>query len=174
VDEHATTRRGTRCPDGTITLLAASDEPLIRTEVLHFGTTGTTEFWDLTDFTREVVARSRVRHGQVTVHTPHTTTTIILNESETGFLNDFRRMMDGLAPVDGYYEHDDHELRTENLQEDEYLNGHAHCRQMLVGTASATIPIVDGEILLGTWQKVLFGELDQARERRVIVHVQGT
>jgi thiamine phosphate synthase YjbQ (UPF0047 family) len=44
---------------------------------------------------------------------------------------------------------------------------------MLVGTATATIPVVDGEVLLGTWQKVLFGELDQARDRRVIVHVQG-
>lgn len=173
MDEHSTTRQGTRRPDGTTTLLAASDEPLIRTEVLHFATTETAEFWDLSEFTREVVVRSKVRHGQVTVHTPHTTTTIVLNESETGFLNDFRRMMDGLAPVDSYYEHDDHDLRTENLQEDEYLNGHAHCRQMLVGAASATIPIVDGEILLGSWQKVLFGELDQARDRRVIVHVQG-
>jgi secondary thiamine-phosphate synthase enzyme len=173
VDDHATTRRGTRRPAGTMTLLARSEDPPIRTEVLHFRTTERAEFWDLTDLTREVVARSGVRHGQVTVHTPHTTTTIVLNESETGFLNDFRRTLDTLIPVEGYYEHDDHELRTENLQEDEYLNGHAHCRQMLVGTASATIPVVDGEVLLGTWQKVLFGELDQARDRRVIVHAQG-
>ena len=173
MDEHAITRRGTRSPEGSITLLAASDSPLIRTEVLHFSTTAGTEFWDLTDFTREVVARSGIRHGQVTVHTPHTTTTIVLNESETGFLNDFRRMMDTIVPCDTYYEHDDHDLRTENLQEDELVNGHAHCRQMLVGTASATIPIVDGEMLLGMWQKVLFGELDQPRERRVVVHVQG-
>jgi len=168
-----TTRRGTRCPEGTITLLASSEAPRIRTEVLHFATTAGSEFWDLSEFVREVVHRSDVRHGQVTVHTPHTTTTIVLNESETGFLNDYRRLMDSLVPLDMYYEHDDHELRTENLQEDEYLNGHSHCRQMLVGTATATIPVVDGEVLLGTWQKVLFGELDQARDRRVIVHVQG-
>jgi secondary thiamine-phosphate synthase enzyme len=173
VDDHMTTRRGTRRPEGTITVLAASESPPIRTEVLHFTTTATGEFWDLSDFVREVVRRSDVRHGQVTIHTPHTTTTIVLNESETGFLNDYRRLMDTLVPIDSYYEHDDHELRTENLQEDEFLNGHAHCRQMLVGTASATVPVVDGEVLLGTWQKVLFGELDQARERRVVVHVQG-
>lgn len=173
MEEHATTRRGTRPPTGTISLLAASENPTIRTEVMHFRTTEGAEFWDLTDFTREVVERSQVRHGQVTVHTPHTTTTIILNESETGLLNDFRRLLDGMIPVDAYYEHDDHELRTENLQEDEFRNGHAHARQLMVGTASQTIPIVDGEVLLGTWQKVLFGELDQARDRRVIVHVQG-
>lgn len=140
---------------------------------MHFGTSKGGEFWDLTDLVREVVARSEVRHGQVTVHTPHTTTTIVLNESETGFLNDFRRIVDSVVPVDDYYEHDDHELRTENLQEDEYINGHAHVRQLLTGSASVTVPIVDGEVLFGTWQKVLYVELDQARERRVVVHAQG-
>jgi len=173
VDDHTTTRRATRRPDGSLTVLAASDEPRIRTEVLHFHTNHGTEFWDLTELVREVVGRSGVRHGQVTVHTPHTTTSIVLNESETGFLNDYRRMMDRLTPVDEYYEHDDHEIRTENLQEDEFLNGHSHCRQMLTGSASATVPIVEGEVLLGTWQKVLFAELDQARERRVVIHAQG-
>ena len=156
-----------------MTVLAVSDNPRIRTEVFHFTTTAGNQFWDLTELTREVVARSGVHHGQVTVHSLHTTTTIVLNESETGFLNDFRRFIDAVVPVEGYYEHDDHALRTENLQEDEYLNGHAHIRQLLVGTASVTIPVVDGEVLLGTWQKVLFGEFDQARERRVVIHAQG-
>jgi secondary thiamine-phosphate synthase enzyme len=173
VDEHVTSRIATRRPEGTMTLLAATEDPAIRTEVLHFHTESGGEFWDLSEMVREVVARSGVRHGQVTVHTPHTTTTLVLNESETGFLNDFRRMMDTVVPVDGYYEHDDHELRTENLQEDEFLNGHAHCRQMLVGTAAVTVPVVDGEVMLGTWQRVLFGEFDQARERRVTFHAQG-
>jgi secondary thiamine-phosphate synthase enzyme len=172
VDE-LTSRIATRRPDGTLTVLAASDAPAIRTEVLHFHTAATAEFWDLSEIVREVVSRSGVRHGQVTVHTPHTTTSVVLNESETGFLNDFRKVMDSIAPVDAYYEHDDHEVRTENLQEDEYLNGHAHCRQMLTGSSSVTIPVVEGEVLLGTWQRVLFAELDQARERRVVIHAQG-
>ncbi len=156
-----------------MTVLAVSEEPRIRTEILRFATTTGNEFWDLTEITREVVARSGVRHGQVTVHSQHTTTTIVLNESETGLLNDFRRLMDASVPPQGYYEHDDHDLRTENLQEDEFLNGHAHIRQLLVGSASVTVPVVDGEVLLGLWQKVLFVEFDQARERRVVVHAQG-
>ncbi len=168
-----TIRRATRRPEGTLTVLAASDDPRIRTEVLHFHTTAGAQFWDLTELVREVVARSGVRHGQVTIHSPHTTTSVILNESETGFLNDYRRVLDTIAPIDTYYEHDDHEIRTENLQEDEFLNGHAHCRQMLTGSASVTVPVVDGEVLLGTWQRVLFAEFDQARERRVVVHAQG-
>ena len=172
-DQVRATRRATRRPQGTETVLAASVDPRIRTEVLHFASTGSAEFWDLTEFVREVVNRSGVRHGQVTIHTPHTTTSIVLNESETGFLNDYRRLLDAVVPANTYYEHDDHEIRTENLQEDEYLNGHSHCRQLLTGSSSVTVPVVEGEVLLGTWQKVMFAELDQARERRVVVHAQG-
>ena len=173
VDERMTTRRATRTPEGTVSVLASSEAPRIRTEVMHFSTNHGGEFWDISDMVRDVVARSGVGHGQVTVHTPHTTTSIILNESETGFLNDYRRVIEEVVPVQGYYEHDDHELRTENLQEDEFINGHAHVRQMMIGSASVTVPVVDGQVLLGTWQKVLYVELDQARERKVIVHAQG-
>lgn len=154
-------------------MLAASQEPPVRTEALHFSTTAGNEFWDLSELVREIVARSGVRHGQVTVYSPHTTTTVVINESETGFLNDYRRSMEELVPADRYYEHDDHELRTENLQEDEFINGPAHVRQLLTGSASVTIPVVEGEVLLGRFQRVLFAELDQARERRVFIHAQG-
>lgn len=173
VNEPVSIRRATRRPTGSLTVLAATDTPPIRTEVLHFRTGAADEFWNLTDLVREVVARSGVRHGQVTVYSPHTTCSVLVNESETGFLNDYRRLIEEVVPADRYYEHDDWELRTENLQEDEYLNGHAHVRQLLVGATSVTIPVVEGEVLLGQWQRVLFVELDQARERRVVVHAQG-
>ena len=173
MEEQATTRQATLRPDGEIILLAENKTPPIRTEALHFATTASNEFWDLTDHVRAVVARAGVRHGQVTIYTPHTTTTIVLNESETGFLNDFRRAIDGMVPTGIYYEHDDYNVRTENLQEDEYINGHAHCRQLLVGQPSVTVPVVEGEVILGQWQRVLFVELDQARERRAFIHAQG-
>ncbi len=174
MEDRTALRLATRVPEGTLTVLAATETPPIRTEAIHFSTTESMEFWDLTDIVRDVVARSGVRHGQVTVGTPHTTTTIVVNEAETGFLNDFRRLMDATVPEDAYYEHDDLEVRTENVQEDEYINGHAHCRQLLTGQPSITLPVVEGEVLLGQWQKVMFVELDQARERRAFVHAQGS
>jgi secondary thiamine-phosphate synthase enzyme len=173
VEDRTIIRRATERPEGVVTVLAESASPAIRTEALHFSTTAPNEFLDLTDFVREVVARSGVRHGQVTVGTPHTTTTLVVNESETGFLNDFRKLIVSMVPEDAYYEHDDHAIRTENVQEDEYINGHAHCRQLLTGQPSVTLPVVEGEVLLGQWQKVMFVELDQARERRAFVHAQG-
>lgn len=169
--EPTSTRQATKTPVGEVVTLSQS--PAILTEVLHFKTAGCNEFWDITDFVRGVVGKAGTTHGQVTVFTPHTTTSIVINESETGFLNDFRRTLKGLVPADVYYEHDDHELRTENLQEDEFLNGHAHVRQLLTGATSVTIPVVDGEVVLGRWQRLFFVELDQARDRRVMAHSQG-
>lgn len=166
-----TTRRATRLPLTTLTVLAESAN--ILTEVLRFDTEATNEVLDLTDLVREHVGRSGVRHGQVTIMTPHTTTSVVVNESETGFLNDFRRALSELIPVEGYYEHDDHEIRTENLQEDEFINGHAHVRQLLVGSTSVTVPVVEGELVLGQWQRILFIELDQPRARRTVLHSQG-
>lgn len=168
-----TTRRATSRPAATVAVLARSTGPDILTEVLHFETSAANEFLDVTDDVREHVVRSGVRHGQVTVMTPHTTTAVVVNESETGFLNDFRRRISDLVPIEGYYEHDDHEVRTENLQEDEFINGHAHVRQVMVGATSVTIPVVEGEVLLGQWQRILFAELDQPRARRTILHTQG-
>lgn len=171
--ENTPVRQATRRPIGAPTLLAESKEPAIRTEALHITSMEPNEFWDVTEVTRGVVERSGVRHGQVTVYSPHTTTTIVINESETGFLNDYRRLIENLVPEGAYYEHDDHAIRTENLLEDEFINGHSHCRQLLVGQPSVTIPVVDGEVLLGKWQRVLFTEMDQARDRRVFFHAQG-
>ena len=173
MEDRTAVRQATRRPEGTLTVLAESSTPAIRTEAIHFLTSAPNEFWDLTDLVREVVARSGVRHGQVTVGTPHTTTTLVVNEAETGFLNDFRKLITSLVPDDAYYEHDDHAVRTENVQEDEFINGHAHCRQLLTGQPSITLPVVEGEVLLGQWQKIMFVELDQARERRAFVHAQG-
>lgn len=173
MDEQLSVRKATRAPVGELVVLSSTAEPIIRTEVLHFRTQGSNDVVDVTDLAREVLERSGVRHGQLTVYSPHTTTTVVINEAEAGFLNDYRRRIEALVPEDAYYEHDDWEIRTENLQEDELVNGKAHIRQLLVGAASATVPVVDGELLLGRWQRILFFELDQPRDRRVVLHAQG-
>lgn len=165
------TRTATKTPNGVTSVMATN--PGILTEVIHFDSSESMEFFDFTDEVHASVQRSGVKHGQVTLHTPHTTTTLVMNESETGFINDFRRLMDKTIPVDAYYEHDDHSVRTENLQEDEFINGHSHCRQLVTGSSSLTIPIVDGEVMIGQWQRVLYVELDQARPRRLVIHSQG-
>ncbi len=109
------------------------------------------------------------------VYSPHTTCAVLVNERESGFIEDFDELLESLVPLKGEYRHDDLSRRTENLEDDPHdvPNGHAHCRQALVGSTSQTIPIVDGRLLLGRWQRVFFLELDRARDRRVLIQVMG-
>ena len=53
-------------------------------------------------------------------------------------------------------------------------NGPAHCMSMLLGSAGEAIPIRSGELCLGTWQRILFLELDRERDRRWLVQVVGS
>lgn len=136
------------------------------------------QFIDITDDVVTAVERSEVRHGQVVVYSPHTTCAVVINEHENGFLEDFRRLMELLVPTasrEAYYEHDDMDVRTENIEEDtaDFPNGHSHCRAALLSSTSQTIPIVNGRLMLGHWQKVFFCELDRSRARKVFLQVTG-
>ncbi len=140
-----------------------------------FTTTRCKEFIDVTDDLVEMVERSGVSDGMALVYSPHTTCSIVINERESGFIKDFEDMVEGLVPKAAPYRHDDMALRTENLEDDDHdvPNGHAHCRQGLIASASQAIPIVEGRLQLGRWQRVFFLELDRARDRRVLIQVMG-
>jgi secondary thiamine-phosphate synthase enzyme len=131
---------------------------------------------DITEDVNEAVSASGIRDGIACVYSPHTTCCVRVNEFENGFLEDFARLLKSIVPSDGYYAHDDWDRRTENIcpEDMELGNGHAHCMAMLLGTAGESIPVRQGELALGTWQRVLFLELDRERERRWIVQVVGT
>jgi len=124
----------------------------------------------------KVVERSQVRDGMAVVYSPHTTCAVVINERESGFIEDFQEMLENIAPRDGvYYRHDDLSIRTEGLEGDPHQvpNGHSHCRAALMGSASQTIPVIDGELTLGKWQKIFFCELDRPRRRKVFIQVIG-
>ena len=131
---------------------------------------------DITEDVAATVRESGVRNGIACVYSPHTTCSVRVNEWEAGFLEDFARLLRRLVPNDGYYAHDDWDKRTENIcpEDMDNGNGHAHCMSMLLGPAGESIPVRDGELLLGTWQRVLFLELDRERDRRWVVQVVGT
>jgi secondary thiamine-phosphate synthase enzyme len=139
----------------------------------------TTECGQLIDVTgdlRDAVARSEVKNGMALVYSPHTTCAITINERESGFFEDFSKRLEELVPSEGpYYRHDDLSIRTEGLEDDPHdiPNGHSHVRAALLSSSSQAIPIVDGDLLLGRYQKVFFCELDRARERKVFIQVLG-
>ena len=131
------------------------------------------QFIDITDDITRVVDASSVQFGQVSVFSQHTTAAIKINENEPLLLRDLARLLRQFAPPNAYYEHNDFSRRTVNMNEDECANGHAHVQHLFLG-ASETIPVVDGRITLGTWQRIFLIELDHPRLRRVLVNVVGT
>ena len=112
---------------------------------------------EIIDITREVERRASGR--AVLVYTPHTTTAIVINEAESGLLKDIATTLSKLVPKGAGYEHD----RIDS-------NADAHLRATLLGN-SVVVPVENGRLALGTWQRILFVELDGPRLRRV--YVQG-
>ena len=113
---------------------------------------------DVTDRVAEAVPGD-VRRGTCTVFVRHTTAGVAVNEAEGGLLADVEATLEALVPAGAGYEHD--------AVDD---NADAHLRAMLLG-ASATVPVVEGALVLGTWQSVLLVECDGPRRRRLEVVV---
>jgi secondary thiamine-phosphate synthase enzyme len=131
---------------------------------------------DVTEDVRGVVERAAIVNGMALVYSPHTTCAVVINEPESGFAEDFAELLESLAPSDGrYYRHDDLEIRTDGIEDDtaEFPNGHSHCRAGLLASSSETVPVVDGKLMLGTWQRIFFCELDRSRSRKVFIQVIG-
>jgi secondary thiamine-phosphate synthase enzyme len=130
------------------------------------------QFLDITASVISLVEASNVTEGTITVFSRHTTAAVKINENEPLLLQDMACFLGRCAPPDGDYQHNNFQIRTANMTEDECPNGHAHCQHLLL-SASETIPIVDGKPLLGQWQSVFVIELDRPRDREIVMQVQG-
>jgi secondary thiamine-phosphate synthase enzyme len=132
-------------------------------------------FHDLTDDLRRAIKDAGVTDGIALAFCAHTTCALLINEWEDGALKDFRRHLTDLVPHEGtYYRHDDFEIRTQNMHEDERKNGHAHVKAMLLSATSHAVPVVGGEPGLGTWQRLILFEMDEPKDRVVTFQVVGT
>jgi secondary thiamine-phosphate synthase enzyme len=138
---------------------------------LRFKTSGPTEFVDITEQLRDQVRRSGLRMGRIHLQSLHTTVGIAVNENEPLLLHDFQSLLERLAPTGAGYAHDDFARRFE-IALDEPVNGHAHCRQLLL-TGFATVLVEDGDLVLGRWQSVFAVELDGPRERDLAMQLDG-
>jgi secondary thiamine-phosphate synthase enzyme len=146
---------------------------VILLEEFETKTGGKLDALDVTDEVEEVVHESGVKHGNVLVFSPHTTCCVLVATPGKGMAEAMARAMETIAPDDGYYAHDDLNIRTENLVEDEPANAPAHIAHVFLGKASECVPVADGHLQLGPQQRVLFVELDCSRTRRYCVQVVG-
>jgi secondary thiamine-phosphate synthase enzyme len=124
---------------------------------------------DLTDEVVAGVAQTGVADGIAHLFCPHTSCGLAITELEDGLHEDFERVLSELAPVDARWVHDDMERRYQNVEPDERRNGWSHIRGLLATQSSLTIPILDGALGLGQWQRVFLVELDGPRAERTVI-----
>ena len=131
-------------------------------------------YLDLTDDLRRAIKDAGVTDGAAIAFCEHTTAALLINEWEDGAMADLRRHLIEQIPHDGvYYAHDDFDIRTQNMNEDERKNGHAHVKAMMLSATSHAIPVVAGEPGFGRWQRLIFLELDEPKARRITFQVFG-
>jgi secondary thiamine-phosphate synthase enzyme len=119
---------------------------------------------DMTTQLSNIVKESKIKNGTVTIFVSGSTAAVTTIEYEPGLVHDFPEMLSRIIPKDMEYEHD-------NAWHDG--NGHSHVRSSLIGP-SMTIPIIQGKLVLGTWQQVVLLEMDiRSRNRTVILQIMG-
>jgi secondary thiamine-phosphate synthase enzyme len=135
-------------------------------------TTRAPQFIDITKVVVDMLAASGLASGIAVVASQHTTASIKLNENEPELLKDMEAFLCGIAPSDRYYRHNDFSVRTVNIEEDECPNAHSHCQHLLLN-ASESIPVLDGKLMLGRWQRLFLVELDRPRPRNIVASFIG-
>ena len=126
--------------------------------LLRLETPGDGEIVDLTEGVRRVVSTAEVDRGLVTVFVTGSTAAVTTMEYEPGGVSDLQALLERLVPGSGDYEHN-------RLNHD--TNAHAHLRAAVIGP-SETIPLVDGELALGTWQQIVLIDFDDRPRRRTV------
>lgn len=142
------------------------------TRVVPIQTEKHLQFLDVTDEVEQTLAESGVQNGFAVVFSRHTTAGIRINEHEPLLLDDMTALLEQLVPQALSYRHDDYGVRTVNLNEDERVNGHSHCRSLLLG-ASESVPVVSGGLLLGRYQRLFLVELDGPQQREFVIQIVG-
>jgi secondary thiamine-phosphate synthase enzyme len=139
-------------------------------EVLELSTDSGVDIHDLNHKIHNSIQEHGINNGLVVVTSRHTTTALSINEFEERLVTDIKTFIGELIPAGRHWLHNDIELR--DCPPDEPENAHSHLAAMLLGSSEA-IPVVNGELQLGTWQSVLFIELDGPRERSITLQLWG-
>ncbi|MCD6407321.1 YjbQ family protein [Candidatus Aerophobetes bacterium] len=122
------------------------------------------EVFNITDKVKDKVKKSGLKNGTVTIFVPGATGALTTIEYEPGLVEDLKELLDRYIPPGRNYHHE------ERWHDG---NGHSHLRASLIGP-SISVPFVNSQLTLGTWQQIIFLELDnKPHTRRLVVQVVG-
>ena len=135
-----------------------------KTISISLSTQGNADIRDITDKIADAISQSGLTSGAAIIFCPSATSALTTIEYESGALSDLRRLFEEIVPADREYAH------NERWHDG---NGHSHVRAALLGP-SLTIPFVDGQLTLGTWQQIIYIDFDnRPRQRRLVVQLIG-
>ena len=131
----------------------------VKTGSISLNTKSDIDIHDITEEISEVLSKSGLKAGTVTVFCPSSTSALTTIEYESGAVSDLKRLFEEIIPQNREYAH------NERWHDG---NGHSHIRASLLGP-SLTIPFVEGQLTLGTWQQVIYVDFDNKPRRRELV-----
>src|SRR5438045_5453221 len=134
----------------------------VHTEYLKFHTRKHREYIHITPQVEAIVKNSGVKEGMVLVSAMHITAGVYVNDDESGLIDDIDKWLEGLAPFRENYRH--HQTGEDN--------GDSHLKALLIHH-QVILPVTNGKLDLGTWQRVFYAEVDGQRCKRVVVVVMG-
>jgi secondary thiamine-phosphate synthase enzyme len=126
--------------------------------LLRLSTPGDGAIVDLTEGVRSIVSRSEAQSGVAVVFAVGSTVAVTTMEYEPGGVADLQALLDRLIPREGDYEHNARNQDT---------NAHAHLRAAIIGP-SESVPVLRGELGLGTWQQIVLVDFDDRPRDRVV------
>lgn len=136
----------------------------VKTLSISLRTQGSADIHDITDQLARSVRQSGLTNGTATIFCPSSTSALTTIEYEGGALSDLRRLFDEIVPQNREYAH------NERWHDG---NGHSHVRAALLGP-SLTVPFVEGQLTLGTWQQVIYIDFDnRPRQRKLVLQLIG-
>ena len=134
----------------------------IHTEYLTFHTKTKRAYVHITPQVETILKKSGVKDGMVLVSAMHITAGVYVNDNESGLIEDIDQWLEGLAPFNADYRH--HQTGEDN--------GDSHLKALLIHH-EVIVPVTNGKLDFGTWQRVFYAEFDGQRDKRVIVKVMG-
>jgi secondary thiamine-phosphate synthase enzyme len=135
-----------------------------KTQYLYFNTKTRIAFVNITEQVQKLIEESKIKEGICLVNAMHITSSVFVNDNESGLLQDFEKWLERLAPHSptNHYQHN-------NTGED---NADAHLKRQVMGR-EAVVAVTDGKLDFGPWEQIFYGEFDGRRNKRVLVKVIG-
>jgi secondary thiamine-phosphate synthase enzyme len=140
--------------------------------VLSLTTNATLDFIDVTDKVKKIIKEKGIKDGVINVQSMHTTMAVIIQEAEPLLIGDLKKTLEKVAPRTMEYMHDNFEIRTVNMNPNEPINGHSHCKAVFL-TPGVFLNIVKSKLQLGKWQRIFAVELDDSRPRQIALQIIG-